>query len=152
VSIAQALRDAAARLEQSSDTPRLDAELLLAHALGMDRNDLLLCQRELAVPPGYDVLIERRLAGQPIAYITGTRDFWTISLHVTPDVLIPRPDTETLIEAAIDHFRSRAPARIARSMAASNGTGRRYFSSRAGCGERQCGAAWAGHPRVLSPG
>ena len=112
MSIAQALRDAAARLEQSSDTPRLDAELLLAHALGLDRNDLLLRQRELAVPPGYDALIERRLAGQPIAYITGTRDFWTIRLHVTPDVLIPRPDTETLIEAAIDHFRSRAPARI----------------------------------------
>jgi release factor glutamine methyltransferase len=112
VSIAQALRDAAARLQETSDTPRLDAELLLAHALGLDRNDLLLRQRELAVPSGYRALIERRIAGEPVAYIIGMRDFWTISLHVTPDVLIPRPDTETLIEAAIEHFKDRPPARI----------------------------------------
>lgn len=112
MSIAQALRDAAARFQQTSDTPRLDAELLLAHALGIDRNDLLLRQRELAVPSGFDGLVERRLAGEPIAYIIGMRDFWTIRLRVTPDVLIPRPDTETLIEAAIDHFGSRTPSRI----------------------------------------
>lgn len=112
MSIAQALRDAAARFQQTSDTPRLDAELLLAHALGIDRNELLLRQRELAVPPGFDGLMERRLSGEPIAYIIGMRDFWTIRLRVTPDVLIPRPDTETLIEAAIDHFGSRAPSRI----------------------------------------
>lgn len=112
MSIAQALRDAAARLQETSDTPRLDAELLLAHALGLDRNDLLLRQRELVVPSGYRALIERRIAGEPVAYITGMRDFWTISLHVTPDVLIPRPDTETLIEAAIEHFKDRPPTRI----------------------------------------
>jgi len=112
VTVMDALRDAAARLQQSSDTPRLDAELLLAHALGIDRNELLLRQRELAVPSGYAPLLERRLAGEPIAYILGFRDFWTIRLHVTPDVLIPRPDTETLIEAAIGHFGDRAPLRI----------------------------------------
>jgi release factor glutamine methyltransferase len=78
----------------------------------LDRNDLLLRQRELAVPSGYRALIERRIAGEPVAYIIGMRDFWTISLHVTPDVLIPRPDTETLIEAAIEHFKDRPPARI----------------------------------------
>ncbi|WP_150292166.1 peptide chain release factor N(5)-glutamine methyltransferase [Sphingobium estronivorans] len=112
MSVAQALRDAAARLETISGTPRLDAELLLAHALGVSRNDLLMRQRDLRVPPGFNLFLDRRLAGEPIAYITGTRDFWTISLHVTPDVLIPRPDTETLIEAAVDHFSKRAPAHV----------------------------------------
>lgn len=112
MSIAQALRDAAARLQNVSDTGRLDAELLLAHALGISRNELLLRQQDLTVPSGFGALIDRRIEGEPIAYITGVRDFWTISLRVTPDVLIPRPDTETLIEAAIDHFQGRAPARV----------------------------------------
>lgn len=110
--IAKILRTAATRLEPISGTPRLDAELLLAHALGIGRNDLLMRQRDLSVPPGFEALLARRLKGEPIAYITGFRDFWTISLAVTPDVLIPRPDTETLIEAAIEHFGSRAPGRI----------------------------------------
>lgn len=111
MSIAQALRDAAARLQNVSGTARLDAELLLAHALGISRNELLLRQQDLTVPSGFGALVDRRVEGEPIAYITGVRDFWTISLRVTPDVLIPRPDTETLIEAAIDHFQGRAPAR-----------------------------------------
>ncbi|KEQ52537.1 peptide chain release factor N(5)-glutamine methyltransferase [Sphingobium chlorophenolicum] len=110
--IPETLRTATERLTPISATPRLDAELLLAHALDIDRNDLLLRQRDLSVPPGFETLLQRRLTGEPIAYITGTRDFWTISLHVTPDVLIPRPDTETLIEAALDHFGARSPARI----------------------------------------
>lgn len=112
MSIAQALRNAAARLQNVSGTARLDAELLLAHALGISRNELLLRQQDLTVPSGFGALVDRRVEGEPIAYITGVRDFWTISLRVTPDVLIPRPDTETLIEAAIDHFQGRAPARV----------------------------------------
>ncbi|UZW54642.1 peptide chain release factor N(5)-glutamine methyltransferase [Sphingobium sp. JS3065] len=110
--IPETLRAATERLAPVSATPRLDAELLLAHALQIDRNDLLMRQRDLSVPPGFESLIERRLTGEPIAYITGTRDFWTISLHVTPDVLIPRPDSETLIEAALDHFGAKGPAHI----------------------------------------
>ena len=112
VGIAAALRTGTARLEPISDTPRLDAELLLAHALGLSRNDLLLRQRDLTVPLDFDALLDRRLAGEPVAYITGMRDFWTISLAVTPAVLIPRPDTETLIEAAVDHFRDAAPQSV----------------------------------------
>lgn len=112
MSVAQALREAAARLEVISATPRLDAELLLAHVLGLGRDALLLRQRDLNVPPAFEALLDRRLAGEPIAYITGVRDFWTIRLHVTPDVLIPRPDTETLIEAALDHFGESAPASV----------------------------------------
>lgn len=106
------LRAAAALLETGSDTPRLDAELLLAHALGLGRDELLLRQRDLAAPPAFDDLIARRLTGEPIAYITGVRDFWTISLRVTPDVLIPRPDSETLIEAAVEYFTDRAPRAV----------------------------------------
>lgn len=109
---AQALRAAAIRLEPVSGTPRLDAELLLAHALGLSRADLLLRQHELEAPGPFDALVERRLAHEPIAYITGHRDFWTISLAVTSDVLIPRPDSETLIAAAVAHFGTRAPETI----------------------------------------
>lgn len=97
------LADAARRLGQVSDTPLLDAELLLAHAAGIDREQLLLTP-PVAAPPEFDALLARRLAGEPIAYIVGTRGFWTIELEVTPDVLIPRPDSETLIDAAVAHF------------------------------------------------
>ncbi len=99
-------------LARVSDTPRLDAELLLAHALGVTREELLLRHLDDADPPAYAELVRRRLAHQPVAYIIGTRAFWTIELEVGPGALIPRPDSETLIEAAIDHFRDRAPEAI----------------------------------------
>jgi release factor glutamine methyltransferase len=103
------LRLAADRLAPVSDTPRLDAELLLAHAFGITRQALLLGP-DWPVPPEFDSLLQRRLAHEPVAYITGSKAFWTLDLHVTPDVLIPRPDSETLIEAAIAHFGGGAPA------------------------------------------
>jgi len=108
----EGLKKAAQRLAATSDTPRLDAELLLAFALGISREDLLLGRHAGAIPAGYESLVTRRAAGEPLAYITGTRAFWTIDLHVAPGVLIPRPDSETLIEAAIDHFGSTPPRRI----------------------------------------
>lgn len=104
MSLADWLRDAAARLAAVSDTARLDAELLAAHALGIDRPQMLLVLRDLEAPDGLDALLTRRLAHEPVAHITGTRDFWTLTLAVGPDVLIPRPDSETLIEAAVAHF------------------------------------------------
>lgn len=110
--IAAALTRAAARLAAASDTPRLDAELLMAQALGVGREELLLRRMRDRVPDAFEPLVERRLAGEPIAYITGRRAFWTIELEVGPGVLIPRPDSETLIEAAVDHFGPGAPARI----------------------------------------
>ncbi len=106
------LADAARKLAAVSDTPLLDAELLLAHALGIEREQLLL-KPPADVPAEFDALLARRLAGEPIAYITGTRAFWTIDLEVTPDVLVPRPDSETLLDAAVDHFRgTEAPERV----------------------------------------
>jgi release factor glutamine methyltransferase len=110
--IRDALAEAAQLLAQVSDTPRLDAELLMAHALGVSRQDLLLRHLDDATPDAFEPLLQRRLAHEPIAYITGTRAFWTIELQVGPGALIPRPDSETLIEAAIDHFDERAPATI----------------------------------------
>ncbi|WP_416464901.1 peptide chain release factor N(5)-glutamine methyltransferase [Sphingomonas sp. VDB2] len=110
--VADALRAATVQLAVASDTARLDAELLMAHALGLSRGDMLLRQRDLGTPDTFPALLDRRLSGEPIAHITGTRDFWTISLSVTPDTLIPRPDSETLIEAAVDHFATQAPATI----------------------------------------
>lgn len=106
------LRAATVQLAAGSDTPRLDAELLMAHALGLSRADMLMRQRDLDVPAAFAGMLDRRLSGVPIAHITGTRDFWTISLAVTPDVLIPRPDTETLMDAAVDHFRDRGPGSV----------------------------------------
>ncbi|MHA6721376.1 peptide chain release factor N(5)-glutamine methyltransferase [Sphingomonas sp. RS2018] len=97
-----ALAHAAIRI--TSDTPRLDAELLMAHALGVSRDVMLLSRLDDPTPAGFAVLVERRLAQEPVAYITGTRGFWTIELSVGPGVLVPRADSETLIEAAVAHF------------------------------------------------
>lgn len=100
----QALRAAALELAETSDTPRLDAELLMAAALGIDRGAMLLTGLSGAVPVTFAGLLARRRRHEPIAYIIGTRDFWTITLQVVPGVLIPRPDSETLIEAAVEYF------------------------------------------------
>ncbi|WP_051121416.1 peptide chain release factor N(5)-glutamine methyltransferase [Sphingomonas elodea] len=107
-----ALADATRQLEAVSDTPRLDAELLMAHALGTTRDRLLLGCLDDPAPEAFAALVGRRLTHEPIAYITGTRAFWTIDLAVGPGVLIPRPDSETLIETALAWFGSRAPTRI----------------------------------------
>ena len=106
-SLAHALRDAAAQLAAVSATARLDAELLAAHALGMERMAMLARMHGLPVPDAFAGLIARRMAHEPVAYITGRQAFWDIELSVTPDVLIPRADSETLIEAAQEHFGDR---------------------------------------------
>ena len=103
-SLSDALRGGAEDLAAVSDTPRLDAELLMAHALGCSRSDMLLAQRELVVPDGFADLVARRGKHEPVAYITGMQAFWDLELTVTPDTLIPRSDSETLIEAAVAGF------------------------------------------------
>ncbi len=188
--IAGAIRVAADRLAATSETPRLDAELLMAHALGTTREAMLLGGLNQSFPPfvpsevegqeagaavgagastalgtngeeagsrasgrppttvrpepvegralsaapaarpstslrtngegeclepgsAFEALVTRRAAGEPLAYIVGTRAFWTIELGVAPGVLIPRPDSETLIEAAVAHFAgTEGPRRI----------------------------------------
>jgi release factor glutamine methyltransferase len=110
--VREALGEAAARLAAISETPRLDAELLMAFVLGLDREDMLLRSGDTQTPPGFGDLVERRLAYEPIAYIVGRRAFWTIELEVGPGVLVPRPDSETLIEAALGHFGASGPRSI----------------------------------------
>jgi release factor glutamine methyltransferase len=102
--IARALADAARQLAQSSDTARLDAELLMAEALHIDRDRLILSPPDRAVPKSFWDMVDRRTKGEPVAYITGRRAFWNIDLHVGPGVLVPRPDSEVLIASAIEHF------------------------------------------------
>ena len=111
--VTETLRIAAAALTGVSDTPRLDSELLMAHALGVSRSELLLRSADLIVPISFAELLTRRIADEPVAYITGYQDFWDLRLSVTPNVLIPRADSETLIDAAIDSFAGRdGPARV----------------------------------------
>jgi len=111
--IARALDDATHQLRRTSDTARLDAELLMAEALHIDRDKLLLRPPERAVPERFWDMVKRRSEGEPVAYITGRRAFWNIELHVGPGVLVPRPDSEVLIASAIEHFEgSEGPERI----------------------------------------
>ncbi len=111
--IARALDDAARQLTKTSDTARLDAELLMAEALHIDRDKLLLRPPERQVPDRFWQMVKRRADGEPVAYITGRRAFWNIELHVGPGVLVPRPDSEVLIASAIEHFEGSAgPNRI----------------------------------------
>jgi release factor glutamine methyltransferase len=111
--IARALADAAHQLSKTSDTSRLDAELLMAEALHIDRDKLILSPPDRDVPKRFWSMVKRRAKGEPVAYITGRRAFWNIDLHVGPGVLVPRPDSEVLIASATEHFeRTAGPQRI----------------------------------------
>lgn len=87
-----------------SDTPRLDTEVLLAHCVERDRT-WLFTWPDRAVSPGqvdhFLQLLARRRQGEPVAHLTGTREFWNLTLQVSPATLIPRPDTETLVEMTL---------------------------------------------------
>ena len=111
--IARALAHAARQLSETSDTSRLDAELLMAEALHIDRDKLILSPPDRDVPKRFWSMVKRRARGEPVAYITGRRAFWNIDLHVGPGVLVPRPDSEVLIASAIEHFETApGPRRI----------------------------------------
>lgn len=103
MTVGEAIRAAADLFAATSDTARLDAELLMAHALGMSRSDMLLKAMRDPAPEAFAALVERRAGHEPVAYITGTAEFYGLPLAVTPATLIPRGDSETLIEAALEH-------------------------------------------------
>jgi release factor glutamine methyltransferase len=105
--VAESLGKGVRTLTEHSESPRLDAELLLGKVLEASRSALIVRAAEAILPDlqrAYEDLIARRAAGAPMAYLTGTREFWSLPLHVTPDVLVPRPDTETLVELALAHL------------------------------------------------
>jgi release factor glutamine methyltransferase len=94
---------------------RLDAELLLAHTLGISRGQLTAREDAGAEPDTvrrYETLLARRAAAEPLAYIVGRREFWSQDLLITPDVLVPRPESELLVERALE-LRASAAGRIA---------------------------------------
>lgn len=82
------------------DNPRLEARLLVAHALGLSQ-EALLAAPDRPVPSAFDALLARRAGREPLAYILGRQEFWSLSFAVSPATLIPRPDSESLIEAAL---------------------------------------------------
>jgi release factor glutamine methyltransferase len=98
------LKSATHRLATRSASARLDAEILLAQVLGVSRSGLTL-RAEHAVPAAaqdtYHALIEARAAGAPVAYLTGSQEFWSLDLQVSTAVLVPRPETEILVERAL---------------------------------------------------
>ncbi len=108
-SAGEAVRTATDLLATISDSPRLDAELLMAHALGVSRSDMLLRAMRDPAPDSFDALVARRAGHEPVAYITGSTEFYGLELQVSPSVLIPRGDSEALIDAACEHFVDRAP-------------------------------------------
>ncbi len=109
--VRETLAAASARLGE-----RLDAELLLLHLLGKPRSWLLAHDRDTlpdSVRHAYAALVERRLGGEPVAYLIGTAGFWSLELEVSPATLIPRPETELLVELALCHLPDGGGAMVA---------------------------------------
>lgn len=105
-SVESTLKQAVQQLQESgSDSPSLDAAVLLCHALDKPRSFLLTWPDKILSSSQLDtfhVLLQRRLGGEPVAYIVGEREFWSLPLKVSPSTLIPRPDTERLVEIALE--------------------------------------------------
>ncbi len=102
--VSQIINNITRDLEQSSSSPRLDAEILLMHSLGWSRTQLFINSQEPLPSDQLEklsLLLERRKTGEPIAHIVGEQEFWSLPLRVTQDTLIPRPETEHLVEIAL---------------------------------------------------
>ena len=126
-------------LEQAGiETARLDAECLLAHALGWARWRLVTERRRRLTPDEFAMylsILQRRELREPLAYLVGMREFWSLSLAVSPNVLVPRPETETLVEAALSLLRDEPPG---------CGTGSPSFQA-----GHPHGVSEAGHPVLI---
>ena len=109
-----AAREALVRAGMAPSEAAIDANVLARHALGWDRATLLARSRERppeAFETSFDVLVSRRAAREPVAMITGVREFWGLDFEITPDVLVPRPETESIVEEALNHF-AEPPRRV----------------------------------------
>ncbi|HEY1314152.1 MAG TPA: peptide chain release factor N(5)-glutamine methyltransferase [Steroidobacteraceae bacterium] len=105
--VAESISRAARSLSSHSESPRLDAELLLGKILGLSRAGLIARSNEPVSGESQKSLanlLEERRRGTPVAYLTGTREFWSLALHVTPAVLVPRPETEILVDLALQRL------------------------------------------------
>lgn len=109
------LQRAATELARVSDSPRLDAELLMAHSLQCTRSQLLVDGDAPLSPTdeaAFATLLAQRLDRVPVAYLLGVKEFWSLSLQVTPAVLVPRPETEVLVEHALRLLPAGSAARV----------------------------------------
>ncbi len=100
--------------QHGAASPRLDAEVLLAHARGCRRIELYTSFEEPAgdeLRTKFRELVRRRAEGVPVAYLVGHREFFSLDFRVTPDVLVPRPETEFLVMACLDRIKARQPVR-----------------------------------------
>lgn len=110
ISVAEALKRATARLAATGiESARLDARVLLAHVLGIPSNEVALSQQELTAEQqgAFEALMARRAAKEPVAYIVGIKEFHGLEFEVGPGVLVPRPDSETLVEQVMCEFPDR---------------------------------------------
>lgn len=130
------LGDATQRLSVTCPTPRLDAEVLAMHVTGLGRaqlitraNDPLTAENQSQL----EQLLARRAGGEPVAYLTGRREFWSMELAVTPDVLIPRPETELLVEQALARIPAGAGWTVADLGTGSGAVALAIASERPGC-------------------
>ena len=109
MTVVEVLRAAATRLGSASASPRLDAEVLLAHVLKKPRGGLLAGSDE-SLPENaaaqFNALLLRRLQGEPVAYLIGHWEFWSLPLKITPEVLVPRPETELLVQWSLEISRA----------------------------------------------
>jgi release factor glutamine methyltransferase len=114
--LSEARRQLASALRFPLAEAGLEAQILLRHVLGEVSRAWLITHEEQVLTPEqqqrFTTLLNRRLAGEPVAYLLGYREFFGMKLTVTPDVLIPRPDTETLVEAALRHIPESQPCRV----------------------------------------
>jgi release factor glutamine methyltransferase len=114
--VAQLIQEGVARLARIAERPRHEAEILLAAALGRPRSWVLAHPeqqvRDCDATDRYEAHVTRRAHGEPIAYILGEKEFWSLPLEVTPDVLVPRPETELAVERCLAHLPPDAPGRV----------------------------------------
>lgn len=108
VTVADILSESAKRLAAITETPRLEAEMLLAHAMNISRASLLARLRDPFDAPDFEFFLSRRLAYEPLAYIFGEWEFFGLPMFVTPPLLTPRPETEHLVECALDFLSRQA--------------------------------------------
>ena len=124
MSIRDLLHDAAERLSAAGvDSARTDARILLAHAMDVTRENLIAATRQPSAEEAalFESFVARRLAREPVAYIRGSREFWSLDFKVGPGVLVPRPETETLIEQALAAFPNRSAALSIADLGAGSG-------------------------------
>jgi len=113
--IGELLKEGEGSLSRTSMSPRLDSEVLLAHALGTSRSGLLARLRDVSDDDSaarFFAFVDRRSRGEPVAYITGEREFYGLSFAVSPAVLVPRPETELIVDEAVKFLTKREQAHL----------------------------------------